>query len=252
MTLLTDAPAIVRTELAPALLAISHGTSSPIGQAAVAGFVAAVDRAHTDLGVAGGFVDVQQPDVAATLGTVETGRDGIVVPLLLSAGYHVHVDLRRELNAVADRRTALARALGPDDRLVAVLVRRLREAGLRPDDRVVLGCAGSSDTRAVADCHEMGTRLSRALGLDVRVGFISAAQPRLPQAVELERAVAPGERVVISTYLLAPGYFADLAAEAGADLVTEPLLAAGEPPPGELVDLVVDRYAETVAREGLF
>lgn len=252
MTLLTDAPTRVRTNLAPALLAISHGTSSPIGQAAVAGLVAAVDHARADLGVTGGFVDVQQPDVAATLGAVESGRAGVVVPLLLSAGYHVHVDLRRELSAVEDRRTALGRALGPDDRLVAVLVRRLRDAGARPGDRVVLGCAGSSDARAVADCHEMGARLSRALGLDARVGFISAASPRLPDAVEFERAEAPGARVIIATYLLAPGYFADLAGEAGADVVTAPLLAAGEAPPEELVDLVIDRYAEAVAREGLF
>jgi hypothetical protein len=86
----------------------------------------------------------------------------------------------------------------------------------------------------------------------VRVGFISAASPRLPDAVELERAEAPGARVIIATYLLAPGYFADLAGEAGADVVTAPLLAAGEAPPEELVDLVIDRYAEAVAREGLF
>ena len=252
MTLLDEAPVRSVTRLAPALIGISHGTSSPLGQAAVAGLVAAVRDSRGDLGVIGGFVDVQQPDVAATVDSVEPERDGVVVPLLLSAGYHVHVDLRRELRAVDDRRTALARALGPDDRLVAVLVRRLRESGLRPGDRVVLGCAGSSDSRAVEDCREMGVRLSRALGVTVRVGFISAAHPRLPEAVELERQEAPDARVVVSTYLLAPGYFADLATQSGADVVTGPLLAAEGAAPSELVDLVIDRYSEAVAQERLF
>jgi sirohydrochlorin ferrochelatase len=251
MTMLQDAPPRAATSLAPALVAISHGTSSGVGQAAVASLVAAVAEARADLAVTAGFVDVQQPDVAATLDAVESRRDGVVVPLLLSAGYHVHVDLRRELHAIHDRRTALGRALGPDDRLVALLARRLQQAGLRSGDRVVLACAGSSDPRAVEDCHEMGRRLSRALGATVRVGFISAAHPRLPVAIDLERAEAPEARVMVSTYLLAPGFFADLAATAGADDITSPLLAVGEPAPHELVELVLDRYRETILREGL-
>jgi sirohydrochlorin ferrochelatase len=229
----------------PALVAISHGTSSPVGQAAVASLVDAVATARAELVVDGGFVDVQQPDVEATLGRLDGGAPAVVVPLLLSAGYHVHVDLRNEL-AAADRPTALAAALGPDARLVTVLRRRLLESGLRPGDGVVLACAGSSDARAVADCHDMGARLSAALGVTVRVGFISAARPRVHDAVALERATS--DRVVVSTYLLAPGYFTDLAHEAGADVATPPLLAAGEAPPAELVDLVIERYTAGAGR----
>lgn len=239
MSLLLESP---RTgTLTPALLAISHGTSSPIGQRAVAGLVAAVDRARSDVTVAGGFVDVQQPDVAATLET--TPGPAAIVPLLLSAGYHVHVDLRRSIRDVPG--AVLAAALGPDDRLVAVLERRLVEAGLRRSDRVVLACAGSSDQRAVDDCVEMGARLSRRINREVRVGFISAASPRLEDAVDLEKA--RGGRVVVATYLLAPGYFADLARSTAADVTTEPLLRAGDEPPRELVDLVLDRYAGALA-----
>lgn len=248
MTLLAPAPATTRT--VPALVAISHGTSSPDGQRAVAGLVAAVAASRDDLGVTGGFVDVQQPDVRATLDSVDRAA-AVVVPLLLSAGYHVHVDLRNTLRDTVDRDTVLGRALGPDDRLVAVLVRRLREAGLRSSDRLVLGCAGSSDPRAVDDCHEMGARLSSALGQPVRVGFISAAQPRLPDAVDQERAAARGARVVVATYLLAPGYFADLASAAGGDITTRPLLVADEPAAPELVELVVDRYRDAAREHAL-
>ncbi|NEM90693.1 sirohydrochlorin chelatase [Galbitalea soli] len=252
------------TEPAPALAAISHGTSSPTGQAAVAALVAAVAARRPELRVVGGFVDVQQPDVPATLDSIGDGRGAVVVPLLLSAGYHVHVDLSEAVDGATGRDAALANALGPDDRLVAILARRLREAGLRRRDRVVLACAGSSDARAVADCHEMGRRLQLALGRPVRVGFISAATPRLGDAIAAEREgipaaraafgrivrlFVPPARVVVASYLLAPGYFADLARDAGGDVVTEPLLPRSATSPRELVDLVLDRYDAAVRAE---
>lgn len=249
MTLLAEAPR--RTLTTPALVAVSHGTSSPTGQSAVAALVAAVADARPGVLVTGGFVDVQQPDVRAALTSIAPSAPAVVVPLLLSAGYHVHVDLRSELDATLDRVTVLGRALGPDDRLTDLLLRRLREAGIRDSDRVALACAGSSDARALDDCHEMGDRLSRRIGRPVRVGFISAAFPRLADAVGLERAGARGARVVVSTYLLAPGYFSDLARATGADVVTEPLLSADGAVPRELVELVLDRY-EAVARHPSF
>ncbi|MBM7829952.1 sirohydrochlorin ferrochelatase [Agromyces cerinus] len=237
-----------------ALIGISHGTASPDGQAAVQRLIDAVEVSTTarsapaaaPAAVRLGHVDVQQPDVAATLGALPPSMPAVVVPLLLSAGYHVHVDLRREIEAVADRQVRLAAALGPDDRLVEVLSRRLDEAGASPDDRVVLAVAGSSDVRAVDDCRDMGERLATALGAPVAVGFLSAAEPRLADAIAAVRADGGGRRVVAASYLLAPGYFQDLAAAAGADLLTEPLLTPDDAPK-ELVDVVLDRFAETVA-----
>ena len=41
---------------------------------------------------------------------------------------------------------------------------------------------------------------------------------------------------------MAPGYFHALARNAGADLMTDPLLAPGEDPAPMLADLVLDRY----------
>ncbi|HEY9324543.1 MAG TPA: CbiX/SirB N-terminal domain-containing protein, partial [Agromyces sp.] len=151
-----------------ALVGISHGTTSSDGQAAVRRLIDAVETSATarsapaastaaaPSAVRLGHVDVQQPDVAATLGALPPSTPAVVVPLLLSAGYHVHVDLRREIDDVADRSVRLAAALGPDDRLVAVLRRRLDEAAATPDDLVVLAVAGSSDARAVDDCRDMG------------------------------------------------------------------------------------------------
>ncbi|MEV1128823.1 CbiX/SirB N-terminal domain-containing protein [Agromyces sp. NPDC049794] len=240
----------------PALVGISHGTSSEAGRRAVRGLHEAVARAiamrHPDAppSVRLGHVDVEQPDVPATLALLEPGEPAVVVPLLLSAGYHVHVDLTEAVEAAAsDRCVTLADALGPDDRLAQVLVRRLVEAGLRDDDQVVLAVAGSSDRRAVDDCHDMAGRLAATSGREVSIGFLSAAEPRLPDAVAAARAnTATGARVVVANYLLAPGYFDDLAHAAGADVTARPLLVADEPAPRELVDLVLDRYAAASAR----
>ncbi|MFF2276952.1 sirohydrochlorin chelatase [Agromyces sp. NPDC058126] len=244
------------TALAPALVGISHGTSSAEGRRAVRALHEAVAAAlatrHPDVTPATrlGHVDVEQPDVPATLASLAPGEPAIVVPLLLSAGYHVHVDLTEAVRATVDRRVELADALGPDDRLAAVLARRLAEAGVRDDDTVVLSVAGSSDARAVRDCHDMRERLAAATGRDIRLGFLSAAEPLLPEAVSQARADAPGSPVVVASYLLAPGYFQDLAEAAGADVVTEPLLVADAATPPELVEIVLDRYDAAAATLG--
>lgn len=231
---------------APALVAASHGTSSADGRAAVAALVDAVRRAAPRVMVEDAFVDVQQPDVASVLERLGERHAAAVVPLLLSAGYHVHVDLAREV-AQAGGAPLVGAALGPDDRLVEVLAERLAEAGLRGDDRVVLAAAGSSDMRAVDDCRIIGRRLAGRLGRPVAVGFLSAARPGLRDAIARTRATHPVSRVVVSSYLLAPGYFHDLAIAAGGDATTAPVLRADAAPPASLVGLVLDRYAEALA-----
>lgn len=221
------------------VFAASHGTSSPLGQHAVRALVDAV-RGRSALDVVGCHVDVESPDVPTALASAPAGSSAVIVPLLLSAGYHVYVDLA-ESAAAAAVPAIVTSALGPDERLVAVLERRLREAGLRPGDSVVLAAAGSSDDRAVQDCVRTGSMLSRRLGVHVPVGFLSAAQPSLGEAIATARSDTTG-RVVVAPYLLAPGYFLDLVHALGADLVAEPVLTPTSTP-DELVDIVLDRIA---------
>ena len=228
------------------LLAISHGTGDPAGQAAVAALVTAVADRMPETDVRLGHVDVQQPDVGSSLAALAERRVTLV-PLLLSAGYHVRVDLPRETAERTD--VTIAPALGPDPRLVDVLLARLVEAGFPADDTVrgddtgpeiVLAVAGSSDERANDDCRQVARLLAERVGRPVRIGFLAAAEPRLRAAVAAART--SGRPVVVSAYLLAPGYFHDLAVrEAAGALVARPLLDADAPDPA-LVDLVVDRY----------
>jgi len=222
----------------PALLAISHGTSSTAGQAAVAALVEAVARRLPDVTVRLGHVDVQQPDVAASLDAIPAGTPVVIVPLLLSAGYHVRVDLIAQ--SAGREGVVIAPALGPDPRLVDALLARLEPLSPSPEDALVLAVAGSSDDRANEDCREIGRMLGARLGREVTVGFLAAAEPRVDAAVAIagERA----SRVVVADYLLAPGYFHDLAVRlAGAAPVAAPLLGDDEPP-ASVVELVVDRY----------
>lgn len=228
-----------------ALVAASHGTSDEAGRRAVAALVQAVRLARPGIDVLDAFVDVQQPDVPTVLDGLDAEQPAAVIPLLLSAGYHVHVDLA-EAATEARRPVRVTGALGPDARLATVLARRLVQAGLRDGDAVVLAAAGSTDASAVADCHAMGELLALELGRPVTVSFISAAQPRVPDAVAQARAAQPESRVVVATYLLAPGYFAGLAAAAGADVTSDPLLldpGASDATPPELVDIVLGLYS---------
>lgn len=222
------------------LVAASHGTSDAVGQRAVAELILAVADSREDIDVVGSFVDVQQPDVPTTLAGLGFESPVVIVPLLLSAGYHVRVDLARDAREAEHPEVTVAAALGPDERITRVLARRLRESGLRDEDVVVVAAAGSTDHRAVFDCQIVGEQLAAVLKRPVTVGFISAAEPRLSDAVQSARI--DGHRVVVASYLLAPGYFARLVHEGGADLVSPPLLSGDSVVPPELVETVVDRY----------
>ena len=170
------------------------------------------------------FVDVHGPyvdDVASVSG------DAVVVPLLLAPGYHVHVDIAR---AVAPPPPPSRRALGPSPLLTSLLMDRLRAAGARPGDAVVLAAAGSSDDAsdvsvraAPRPCRSPGAARDRCL----------RSASRTPSSPTRSRGSAPSpSRVVVASYLLATGHFHRRMLAAGADLVTAPLLDEASPTPG--------------------
>lgn len=243
------------SETPPVLLACAHGTRDPRGQRAVAALVTAVRQALPRIPVVDTWVDVQEPDLEHQ--TAEhAAEDAVVVPLLLSAGYHVFVDMARAVEAAEGHRVAAA--LGPDRRLATVMARRLSEAldaaggpALGEGDRVVMVAAGSSDARAGKDCRAVADLLAEELGHPVITAYLSAARPTLQEALAAAReetadAAAAG-RVLLVPYLLAPGYFHGRALAAGADVTAEPVLVHPGPVPPELVELVVEHYREAVS-----
>ena len=224
------------------LVAVTHGAPSAANREAVIRLVDAVASERPELDVSISFVDASNADVAAAL-AADAEPDAVIVPLVLSAGFHVRTGLSLGLDRIGGG-AQLAAELGPDDRIVSVLAERLDALGLADGDAVLLAAAGSNDPRAVRECFETARRLGHRLGRPVTVGFIAAAIPRLPDAIEMIREVHPGARVVVGPYLLAPGTFYDAASGAGADLIAEPLLVPDEPAPSERVELVLERYAD--------
>lgn len=220
----------------PTLLAVSHGTSSAAGAAAIAGLVEAVARELPGTRVRSAFVDVQQPSAADAVADIEGPL--VVVPLLLSPGFHVRVDLARAVRGRADAR--IAAPLGPDPRLADVLAQRI---GAVDDDRdVILAAAGSRDAESAPACERMAALLTARLERPVHLAYLAARAPALADTA----ARLPG--AVVVSYLLAHGYFHDLTCtQAPAHVVTAPLLE-GADPPRALVELVADRFAHAAAR----
>ena len=185
------------------------------------------------------WIELVEPGVPAALAATPMDARAVLVPLLLSSGYHDRVDLPAAVAATRPD-TARAAVLGPDPLLAVALADRLAEAGARPGDAVVLAAAGSSDPDAVASVGRQAGLLAAELAsrtghaVPVTVGFGSAAAPDVRTAVTAARRSA--DRVVVAPYLLAPGFFADRLAEAGADLVAAPL---GAHP--AIVELVIRR-----------
>lgn len=214
-----------------ALVLTAHGTRSPTGAATVAALCDAVRSTAVTTGepwaaIREAYVDVQSPGPADVMRELaEAGHRSIIVPLLLSAGYHVRVDLRDA--AAATPGTRVADTLGPSAELVAILARRLHEAGWREEDgrAVTLAGAGSSDPRAQKHVEESARMLGERLGREVVASHATAAHPRVTEVVE--RNAASGAETVVSTYLLAPGHFSRVLERSGAGAVAAPLIAAG-------------------------
>ncbi|WP_194762368.1 sirohydrochlorin chelatase [Microbacterium sp. UFMG61] len=231
----------------PVLLAVSHGTSDAEGARAIAGLVDAVAAARPDVEVRSAFVDVQQPDAADLLPTI----DGpvVIVPLLLSRGFHVHHDLHGMAAKKAD--AVVSAAMGPDPRLAEVLADRLAAASSAngpdaaeadsSDSPVILAVAGSRDPASLTDAEAMASLLSVRLGEKVELAYLAAREPDLPTAI------ASHPDAVISTYLLARGFFFDLTARQASGRTITPPLLDGITVPQALIDLVVARYDEAAA-----
>jgi sirohydrochlorin ferrochelatase len=188
------------------LIACGHGTRNAQGQETMAALVAAIGR-RIGRPVLGASVDVQTPAVGDVVADLPTDRPGIIMPLLLSTGYHTNIDLRDAAarfgageasgTGVRTDRIRIADPLGPSERLAHLQARHLDEAGWKQGDGVVMAVVGSS----VA-----------AGGEDAR------------------------------SYILAPGTFQDRLHQAGADGVTRTLLDVDDPDSlGTVAVIALDR-----------
>lgn len=223
----------------PILIGCAHGTKSAEGRQTIRDVLDAVRLALPGVDVREAYVDVHGPflaDVVAEIPVAEQGLSAVVVPLLLAGGYHVYHDIAQ---AVAERPDVVAAsALGPDERLTAIVLDRLREAHVSREATLVLAAAGSSDPRSQADTEAAAEMLRGTWKGPVRVAFAAGHAPSVADAVRSARNYGEDGTVAVASFLLAPGVFQARLSEAGADVVT-PALA----PHPELVSIVIDRYS---------
>jgi sirohydrochlorin ferrochelatase len=212
------------------LLVVAHGTKSAAGSATTARLVAAIAAARPAVAVRLCFLDVARPTLADALATA--GAPMVVVPLLLSTGYHVMVDIPAAVAAYPDVR--VARHLGPHPLLVDVLVDRLAAAHTGDAaETTILVCAGSTRPEGAAELVATADLLAARVGHRVEV---------LTMGEDLPGALAGRlGRLDIAPYLLAEGQFLDTLRSAadGRATLAEPL---GVHP--ALVALVWARYDE--------
>jgi sirohydrochlorin ferrochelatase len=249
----------------PPLIAVAHGSSDPRAAASVSALLdLARQRAETagfpGLDVRAAYLGHAAPSLAQALAAA--GSDGhrdhseaVVLPLLLTAAYHSKADIPGVLREARTAHPRLAvsygRPLGPHPLLLRALERRLGEipGGVTFDPgetAVVLAAAGSSDSAAGGVIVRLAARWRARRGWRaVLPAYASAATPTPADAVAAARE-AGARHVLVATYLLSPGIFADqirrdcLAAGAAG---VSPVLGAAP----EIADVVLGRYAETLA-----
>jgi len=244
--------------LTPPLVAIAHGSRDPRAGATVTELVSlARERAAGGLDARAAFLGHAAPTAAQVLTALagEQERSVVVLPLLLTAAYHSRTDVPGLLAMAAAQlprlRIRYGQPLGPHPGLLRALERRLAEtgqdlAGGARHTAVVLAAAGTSDPAANDLIARLAAGWQASRGWRaVRPAYASAAGPDPAQAVaQLARDGA--RRVVVASYLLAPGLFADrvraAALAAGAAAVSAPLGAAPE-----VADVLLDRYRQAAA-----
>ncbi|MER6949041.1 sirohydrochlorin chelatase [Nonomuraea sp. NPDC000554] len=221
----------------PALVLVAHGTRSRAGERTLRALAESVRRLRPGCRVELGFLELSSPLLADLLPSI--AGPVVVVPLLLAGGYHAYVDLPHVLARVRPDAMPAGR-LGPHRLLTSALTRGLARAGLRSTDAVVLAAAGTSDPAGLADVRQAAHLLALRLSRPVTAAFASAGTPTLAEAMDRLRS-GPAARVAIASYLLAPGYFHDRLAAAGADLLSPPL-----GPDPYLAALVWSRFDEAL------
>lgn len=271
----TKSPSIL-VEPAP-LVAIAHGSRDPRAAATVEELLGlahdrAAGRGLDGLTVRAAFLGHAAPSPAQVLGGLDSGPV-VVLPLLLTAAHHSKTDIPGVLAAAPPRlRISYGEPLGPDPLLIDALEHQLAAEGIDPGDpadaagtSVVLAAAGSSDPAAAAALRGLAARWRALRGWrDVVLAYASvppatSVTASVPPATSRTAAGSPlavaeavgglrasgARRVVVASYLLAPGRFAtqirDQGLAAGAAAVSGVL--GGAP---ELADLVLRRYESAV------
>jgi sirohydrochlorin ferrochelatase len=228
----------------PALILTAHGSADPRSAESAHEVAHTIRRMRRDVDVRVAFCEQNFPNLQDVLAA--TGRNAVVVPLLLADAYHARIDIPA-LIAQSGVDARQADVLGEDDRLVAVLRQRLTHAGvsqLDPDVGILVTAVGSSRPQANARTALVADFLTQHTRWTATTAFATGAQPTLADAADILRDRG-ATRLVIAPWFLAHGRITDRIAEfARAQGI---LMAAPLGPHRLVADTVLDRFDHAVA-----
>ncbi|MEV0599633.1 sirohydrochlorin chelatase [Streptomyces sp. NPDC050315] len=229
------------TPMPPTLVAVAHGSRDPRALETVTALLDRIRTLRPGLPVRLGHIELNEPLLPDTLAGL--AGDAVLVPLLLSRGYHTKCDIPAMAAAAPQVSTRIAAPLGPHSLLAEALHERLTEAGTRPEEPgtgIVLAAAGSRDPDSATDTERTARLLSVRLdGVPVVPGYAAGAGATVEEAAATLRA--RGLRPVLASYFTAPGRFATASAAAVLGPAAAPL---GDHP--ALARLVLHRYDQSL------
>ncbi|WP_238419934.1 sirohydrochlorin chelatase [Gordonia sp. 'Campus'] len=234
------------------LVLAAHGSRDPRFGATARRVRDAVAAQLPGVEVVLSYLDLDEPLVGDVLSGLHASADAqdepVVVPMLLSAGFHQKVDLpgilaeshpsARQTDVMGTR--SLTRALA--DRLV--------EAGLGEGDGVILSAVGSSDPDADRSVRLRAIELSTRLHRPVEVVFatkLGAGDRILKSAVRRLRS-GGARRIALSPYFLSAGLLTERVERALDAMVDETLVAGPLGTHPDVVDAICSLYRLAATR----
>ncbi|MFE2427266.1 sirohydrochlorin chelatase [Streptomyces sp. NPDC059373] len=239
------------TPTVPTLVAVAHGSRDPEALRTAQALLDRIRAVRPGLPVRLGHIELNEPLLGDTLSGLR--GDVVLVPLLLSRGYHVKQDIPQALAGAPHLRGVVAGPLGPHPLLAEALHGRLAEAGWRASQGsgagsggaarsgVVLAAAGSRDPESARDTARTAALLRRRLGGIPVVPAFATAGPTVTDSVNA--LLGRGrDLIAVASCFASPGRFATQTAAAAPWLAAAPL---GAHP--AMARLVLHRYDQALA-----
>lgn len=170
-----------RRDRPPTLVAVAHGSRDPEALRTVTALLDRVRALRPGLPVRLGHIELNQPLLSDTLAALR--GEAVLVPLLLSRGYHTKQDIPDAVVAAPHLAVRIAAPLGPDPLLAEALEARLAEAlHVRPAEALPARQAeaphprpAEAGRRATAPHRPASHRLAPHQAAPHRAGVVLAA-----------------------------------------------------------------------------
>ncbi|MCR5977096.1 sirohydrochlorin chelatase [Gordonia jinghuaiqii] len=238
--------------MSPTLVLVAHGSRDPRFGVTARRVREAVASSLPGVEVVLSYLDLDEPLVGDALRGVDpTAADPVVVPMLLTAGYHHKVDLPAilaEHRPFAHQTDVVGRRS-----LASALADRLLEAGLGDQDGVILTAVGSSDTDADRSVHGRAIELSTRLRRPVEVVFATRLGPdgRAVASAVRRLRLAGARRIALSPYFLSAGLLIERVESALDAMVDESLVAGPLGAHPDVVDAICALYRTAARRRAV-